>query len=90
MRRSFLLGVGMGAVLMYFFDPSWGRRRRAQLRERLEAGARRVETWRDQAEARRRLEEEMEEDEVIEQDDMQEEAEIDWMGARRPDPARDD
>lgn len=78
MRRSFLVGVGVGAMLMYFFDPSWGRRRRAQMRERIEVGARRLEEWRDEGEVRRRLEEE-DDKETAEARAWAEESEIDWM-----------
>lgn len=47
MRRTLLFGMGVGAALMYYFDPSWGRRRRAQLRERLEQGAAEWEDFRE-------------------------------------------
>lgn len=53
MRRTFLVGAGVGAALMYFFDPSWGRRRRAQLRERVESGSRQFDAWRERSELRR-------------------------------------
>jgi hypothetical protein len=53
MRRSLLFGMGLGAALMYLLDPSWGRRRRAQLRAHLESGAQQVETWRNRSGVRR-------------------------------------
>jgi hypothetical protein len=89
MRRSFLVGVGVGAMLMYFFDPSWGRRRRAQMRERIEVGARRLEEWRDEAEVRRRLEEE-DEEETAEARAWAEEGEIDWMATSTRPVRRDE
>ena len=45
MRKSLLFGVGVGALLMYYLDPSWGRRRRAELRSRLDRRARQLEAW---------------------------------------------
>ncbi len=50
MRKTLLFGMGVGAALMYYFDPSWGRRRRAELRSRLDRGARQLEDWRERAE----------------------------------------
>lgn len=50
MRRTLLFGMGVGAVLMYYFDPSWGRRRRAQLRDRLEQGAAQLDELREASE----------------------------------------
>src|SRR5438132_3199375 len=32
--RLFFAGAGLGAGLMYLFDPGWGRRRRAVLRDK--------------------------------------------------------
>ena len=69
MRRTFLIGAGVGAALMYFFDPSWGRRRRAQLQERIEKSTRQVEGWRARGEVRRAQRE----------DDCQEDSENDWV-----------
>ncbi len=73
--RSFLVGVGCGAALMYLLDPSWGRRRRAGLRARLETGARQVEAWRQQAESRRSVEDNPPE---LDGRARAEDAEIDW------------
>ena len=70
MRRTFLVGAGVGAALMYFFDPSWGRRRRAQLQERIEKSSRQVEGWRARSEVRRAQDEE---------DDCRDDSEIDWI-----------
>lgn len=69
MRRTFLIGAGVGAALMYFFDPSWGRRRRAQLQERIEKSTRQVEGWRARSEVRRAQSE----------NDFRDESEIDWI-----------
>ncbi|MGH7444713.1 MAG: hypothetical protein ACREKM_07545, partial [Longimicrobiales bacterium] len=53
MRKTLLLGMGMGALAMYYLDPSWGRRRRAQLRDWLDSGARRMEELHERSEAAR-------------------------------------
>ena len=45
--RSFLFTLGLGAALMYYYDPLLGRSRRARMRDRLDtllAGARRLES----------------------------------------------
>ena len=44
-NRLFYLGVG--AALMYFYDPQAGRRRRAGLKDQLDSAARRIEHGRD-------------------------------------------
>lgn len=36
-KKAALVGVGVGAALMYFFDPDRGRRRRALVRDKVEA-----------------------------------------------------
>lgn len=36
-KKAALMGVGVGAALMYFFDPDRGRRRRALVRDKVEA-----------------------------------------------------
>ena len=71
MSRAFLVGVGAGAALMYFFDPSWGRRRRAQLRERVESGSRQVDEWRERAELRHAHAN-------VRRDGARDEADLDW------------
>lgn len=53
MRKTLLFGVGVGAVLMYYCDPSWGRRRRAQLRGRMDRSVAKLEAWRERVEAER-------------------------------------
>jgi hypothetical protein len=35
--RSLLLSLGLGAGLMYFYDPDQGRRRRAQMRDQIDS-----------------------------------------------------
>ena len=42
-----LVFLGLGAALMYFYDPQAGRRRRAGLKDQLDATARRIEHGRD-------------------------------------------
>ena len=36
-KKAALVGVGVGAALMYFFDPDRGKRRRALVRDKVEA-----------------------------------------------------
>src|ERR1041385_5598612 len=36
-KKATLVGIGLGAALMYFFDPDRGRRRRALVRGKVEA-----------------------------------------------------
>lgn len=36
-KKATLVGIGVGAALMYFFDPDRGRRRRALVRDKVEA-----------------------------------------------------
>src|SRR5690242_11111828 len=38
-KKAALVGVGVGAALMYFFDPDRGRRRRALVRDKVDAAA---------------------------------------------------
>lgn len=45
----FVFTAGLGAAGMYYFDPARGRRRRAQLRERLGQGERRTSRTADSA-----------------------------------------
>ena len=42
-----LLYLGLGAALMYFYDPQTGRRRRADLKNQLDSAAKRLEHARD-------------------------------------------
>jgi uncharacterized membrane protein len=42
-----LFYLGLGAALMYFYDPQAGRRRRAGLKDQLDSAARRIEHGRD-------------------------------------------
>ena len=42
-----LLYLGLGAALMYFYDPQAGRRRRADLKNQVDSAARRLEQTRD-------------------------------------------
>ena len=69
MRKSLLVGVSVGALLMYYLDPSWGRRRRAELRSRLERRARQLETWREGVEEGRPVADDVRPDDHA----------IDWM-----------
>jgi osmotically-inducible protein OsmY len=36
-KKAAIVGVGVGAALMYFFDPDRGKRRRAMVRDKVEA-----------------------------------------------------
>jgi uncharacterized membrane protein len=42
-----LMFLGLGAALMYFYDPQAGRRRRSGLKDRIDSAARRIEHGRD-------------------------------------------
>ena len=44
-KRAAIVGVGVGAALMYFFDPDRGRRRRALVRDKVEAAGNKVELY---------------------------------------------
>jgi osmotically-inducible protein OsmY len=44
-KKAALVGVGVGAALMYFFDPDRGRRRRALVRDKVEAAGDKVEMY---------------------------------------------
>jgi osmotically-inducible protein OsmY len=41
--RNLLIGVGIGATLVYFFDPDGGRARRVRLQDQLEGALRQVQ-----------------------------------------------
>lgn len=56
--RALLTGIGLGAGWMYFFDPQYGKRRRAFFRDQRLASFRRTTAWFDKAmrDLRHRLE----------------------------------
>lgn len=72
MRKSLLVGMGVGALLMYYLDPSWGRRRRAELRSRVDRRARQLEAWREREAETRPA--------GADRRPRADEHEIDWMG----------
>jgi len=44
-KKAALVGVGVGAALMYFFDPDRGRRRRALVRDKVEAAGNKASNY---------------------------------------------
>ena len=44
-KKAAIVGVGVGAALMYFFDPDRGRRRRALVRDKVEAAGNKAELY---------------------------------------------
>jgi len=44
-KKAAIVGVGVGAALMYFFDPDRGGRRRALVRDKVEAAGNKVEMY---------------------------------------------
>ena len=47
-KTAIVGAVGLGAALMYFFDPDRGRRRRALVRDKVEAAGNKVEIYAEQ------------------------------------------
>ena len=47
-KRTALVGVGVGAALMYFLDPDRGRRRRALVRDKVEAAGNKAQDYAEQ------------------------------------------
>lgn len=44
-KRAAIVGVGVGAALMYFFDPDRGRRRRALVRDKVESAGNKAQDY---------------------------------------------
>ena len=44
-KKAALMGVGVGAALMYFLDPDRGKRRRALVRDKVEAAGNKAELY---------------------------------------------